>query len=306
MLVNGALKLGAATGANPIILGATVIAVATTLPEIMISTIAVVETSQGMAVGNAVGGMLVNFGLVLGVYMLLRPTVVSRRDVFVKGCFIALSLGLLLFASLSGNIGVLDGAVMIGVFAVFIAFTVWQAKRARPTYISNEHEMIMLSTDQRAKLRNGAILGLALGQALLIFGAWMLVSNGERLAEGWGVSESIIGFTLIAAATSLPEFVTIIAAIRRKSSELALGNILGSNIINATLLVGICAVTGYAMGVGLVVPPQIISVALPVLVGVCAVALLPMLLRGRTYRWQGAVLLAAYISYMVYILSTQL
>jgi cation:H+ antiporter len=151
----------------------------------------------------------------------------------------------------------------------------------------------------------GIALGFVFGQLMLIAGAFVLVENGEKLAHLLGLSETVIGFTVIAVGTSLPELVTAITSIRRKSGGLAVGNVIGANIINCTLLLGVCGIIGDIKGNSLPMSRETVFIALPVLFVLTAVAVLPLLVRGRAFRWQGVLLLVLYAAYISYLMIVQ-
>ena len=156
----------------------------------------------------------------------------------------------------------------------------------------------------RRKIITSIVFGFIIGQAMLIIGAFLLVDHGVRLATMFGISETVVGLTAIAVGTSMPELITCITSIRRKSSGLALGNVIGSNIISCTLLIGICAVIGDLNGT-FTVSQSTFLISIPFLFLVYLIAIVPMLLRRRTYRWQGIALLALYALYVTYLIATQ-
>ncbi|MCL2846568.1 MAG: calcium/sodium antiporter [Firmicutes bacterium] len=297
-LVSAALQFGRATGIGHIVLGATVIAVATTAPEIVISTIAVFEGHYDMAAGNAIGGMMANIALVMAVYIVFVGSRVSRRDTATKGLFLFGSLILVAIFARDLYISLWEGLILIALAVVFFVYAFMSARK---------HKQIIeiLDPPERRRVMRRAVLGFALGQAILIFGATLLVQNGERIAADLGISETVIGFTIVAVGTSSPELVTILAAIKRKSGDLALGNILGSNIINSTLLLGACGLAGHFGGHGMPLSRTVVVFGLPVLFIATVIVILPMLLRGRTYRWQGLALLSLYAAYILYLTIAQ-
>jgi len=149
------------------------------------------------------------------------------------------------------------------------------------------------------------IIGFVVGQILLCIGAFALVENGEALANMFGMSETVIGFTVIAIGTSLPEIVTAVVSIRQKSGGLAVGTVVGANIINCTLLLGACGVIGGVRGTGVMISRETVFIALPVLLLMTLVAVVPILVKGRSYRWQGYTLFAMYGLYLMYLLIEQ-
>jgi cation:H+ antiporter len=302
ILVRSAIKLNRISGINSVIIGATFVSVATTLPEAFISVFAVTAGNHGIAVGNAIGAMIANVALVLAVSLVFIPNIVKRGDVFLKTLFM---MGILVIVFLFGmdlKISWYEGTILIVAFVLFLLLNICDARKS-----GDRGEMTPLQRHcEGKKIAWGKIaLGFVFGQALLCVGAFALVENGERLAHIWGISETVIGFTIIAVGTSLPELVTAIVSIRGKCGGLAIGNVIGANIINCTLLLGICGVIGGIKGANLPISKETAFVALPVLILMSVVAILPILFRGRAHRAQGVCLLTLYAAYVAYLFIVQ-
>jgi len=304
-LVRAALSLNKVTGINQVIIGATFVSVATTLPEVFVSIFAVAAGNHGIAVGNALGSMIANIALVLALSFAFLPSAVKRGEVFGKSIFLLVVTAVVFLFALNLQISWYEGAILLAAFAIFLIYNTWAgARRCEPVI-----KPLCREIPQDKSIRRGMYwkiaAGFIMGQVMLIFGAFALVENGEKLAHLFGISETVVGFTIIAIGTSLPELTTAIISIRRKSGGLAVGNVIGANVINCTLLLGVCGIIGDMKGVSLPVSRETVFIAVPVLFALTLVAVLPMLIRGRAYRWQGFVLLAGYLAYVSFLVIAQ-
>lgn len=300
-LVDSALCLNKISGISQVVIGATFISVATTLPEVFVSVFAVAAGNHGIAVGNAVGSMICNVALVLALYITFLPTRVNRRMIYGKSLYLFVVTLLVFLFTANLKIGWTEGIVLLILFSFFLFLNIKEARDESPIIpdVCKEN-----TPGCKKRTITAIILGFLAGQIMLIIGAFLLVDHGERLAVLLGISETVVGLTAIAVGTSMPELITCITSIRRKSSGLALGNVIGSNIISCTLLIGICSVIGDLRGTFLVSRSTFL-ISLPFLFLVYLVAIVPMLVRRRTYRWQGIMLLTLYVIYVAYLIVTQ-
>jgi len=307
VLVRAALSLGKVTGINHVIIGATFVSVATTLPEVFVSIFAVAAGNHGIAVGNAIGAMIANVALVLAISITFMPQGVKRREVFGKTIFLLLITALVFLFALNLKLSWYEGLILLIAFAVFLVFAARGTQKAEPNNSPfNERGGAPLGVTGYVKWGWPKIIaGFVLGQLMLMTGVFALVQNGEKMAHLFGISETVVGFTLIALGTSLPEITTAITSIRRKSGGLAVGSIIGANVIGCTLLLGICGIIGDIKGDQLSVSRETVFIAIPVLLILTLIAVLPLLVNGRANRWQGIVLLASYAAYVSYLLVAQ-
>jgi cation:H+ antiporter len=285
MVVNASVRLQAVTGLGEITVGAVFVSVATTLPEVFVSVIAVVSGDDEIAVGNAVGSMIFNMAVCVAVYLFAEPQAVERRSVLNKSLFLLAMLSAVMLFSLNNRIGMQEGICLLVFFVLFLTGSYKRAGRA----------------ETPAETRSGRgmwqIAGLfAAGQLLLVFGAWLLVSFGERIAHTMNIAESTVAIIFIAVGTGLPELFTAITSIRKKHNGIALGNILGSCILNCTLLLGSSSVI--AGGAGLPISNGILCLSLPVMVLSTLAAILPIILTQKTKRRYGVLLVAVYAAYL--------
>ena len=300
MLVKYAIAINKKTGINQVVIGATFVAVATTLPEVFVSIFAVSAGNHEIAIGNALGAMAANIGLVLGVTFLFTGGTVSRRDVLWKAIFMLVTIAVVFLFSLNRMISLLEGTILLLGFVAFLWFNIKESKKYDRPNLPLCNQVKQPTEDCVISWRR-IMLGFVVAQTMLAMGAFTLVKYGEQLAHIMGVSETLVGFTVIALGTSTPELLTAIASIRRKSGGLALGNVIGANVINATLLFGVCGIIGDLQGTGLPLTASTVFVAVPALLIMTLIATLPVLIKGRAHRWQGACLILSYFVFVGFL-----
>lgn len=285
--VDSASWFAEATGIPKFVVGATVVSFATTLPELLVSVRAAMSGSAQLAIGNAIGSVTANTTLIMGVSLVAIAGVISRKSFALKGGLLLAAIVGLTVLSLSKLLPVWSAFVLWAIFLVFMVSNLLEGKKGA----ANEPTVAYEKKDIPAK-----ILFFVIGTASIVFGAEFLVSSGKTLAAGIGISETIIGFTVIALGTSLPELVTTLTAIRKKENSLSVGNIIGANIIDTTLILPLCAVIN-----GKPLPVDKINLVFdfPVCIAACAVAIVPTVIQGKFKKWQGYALLAIYALYML-------
>ena len=287
--VDSAAWFAEATGIPKFVVGATVVSFATTLPELLVSVRAAMNGSAQLAIGNAVGSVTANTTLIMGVSLVAMAGLVNRKEfAFKGGLFLASTVGLTVL-SLGGWLPTWSAFVLWAIFLAFMISNVMEGKK---------NATIEKSESFDKKEVPSKILWFVIGTASIVFGAEFLVSSGKTLASGIGISETIIGFTVIALGTSLPELVTTLTAIRKKESSLSVGNIIGANIIDTTLILPLCAVIN---GKALPVDRVNLVFDFPVCIAACAVAVVPTIIQGKFKKWQGFALLAIYAFYMLFL-----
>ena len=285
--VDSASWFAEAFGIPKFVVGATVVSFATTLPELLVSVRAAMNGSAQLAIGNAVGSVTANTTLIMGVSLVAMAGVVSRKEFSLKGgLFLAAIVGLTLL-SLSGSLPVWSAFVLWTIFIVFMISNLIEGKKGASADKSDNYDKKEIPS---------RILFFIIGTASIVFGAEFLVSSGKTIASGIGISETIIGFTVIALGTSLPELVTTLTAIRKKENSLSVGNIIGANIIDTTLILPLCSVIN---GEALPVDRVNLVFDFPVCIAACAVAVVPTIIQGRFKKWQGYCLLGIYALYML-------
>jgi cation:H+ antiporter len=291
-LVRGASGLAAALGVPPLIIGLTVVAFGTGSPEVVVSLQAARAGQSALALGNVVGSNILNVLFILGVSALAAPLIVARPLIRLDvPVMIAVSIATLALA-IDGTIVPFEGALLV---AGFIAYSLLQVKRARRPKRHTSPEHITLPR------RNGWVIDLVYvvgGLVVLVFGSRWLIAGAVQVAVALGVSELVIGLTIVAAGTSMPEIATSVAASLRGERDIAVGNVVGSNIFNLLAVLGASALI--APG-GITVPEATMRFDLPVMIA-SALICLPVFVSGLVIaRWEGAVLLAYYAAYTSFL-----
>lgn len=285
--VDAASWIAEVSGIPCFIVGATIVSVATTLPEMIVSVMAALGGKVEMGIGNAVGSVTVNSALIMGIAILFLPFAINRKHYTFKMILLVVAAALLPLLTRGGVLGVGGSIVLLIVFAVFILENLHAAKSQK------RH-------DERPHVSRGIItanvIKFVLGTAGIVLGARLMVDNGSALARIVGVPESIIGLTIIAIGTSLPELVTMIAAVRKHQVSLSVGNIIGANIIDLTSILPVCAIVS---GGALPVAAQSFLVDMPICLLVVAIGMLPTLITGRFQRWQAVLTIAIYCTYLL-------
>jgi cation:H+ antiporter len=292
-VVRGAGRLALAAGLRPLVVGLTVVAFCTSAPELAASVTAAVAGSPGLAVGNVLGSNVANLGLVLGVAALIRPVAV-RSTVLLRELPVMLGASLLLvLLGWDGSLSRLDGALMLGLLTLYLVLMVRAELRAKEPRVEAEVEESVGPLGSAP--RNVALV--VGGVAALVLGADRLVLGASALARTWGMSEDVVGLTVMAVGTSLPELAASGVAAHRGQGDIVLGNVVGSNIFNILCILGVTALVHPVAG-------GMLHFRRDLWVGVAfCVAVFPLMLRGRVVtRGEGGLLLGAYAAYIAWIL----
>lgn len=296
-LVRGASRLASRAGVSPLVVGLTVVAFGTSSPELVVSVTSALQGKADIAVANVVGSNIFNVLFILGVCAVITPLTVSaqvvRREV---PLMIGVSL-LLVPLGWDGRIGLVEALVLLAGMVAYTVLSVRAGRRETSAVKAEYQEGLAPRHPERGGWLRAAALTLA-GLGALVLGARWFVDAAVSLARALGVSEAVIGLTIVAAGTSLPEVATSIVATVRGERDIAVGNVVGSNIFNILAILGLSGVV--ARG-GLAVAPAIERFDLPVMVA-AAVATLPVVFTGRVVaRWEGALFLGAYAAYLLYL-----
>ena len=286
-LVSGGVAIAKKLRISQMIIGLTIVAYGTSTPELAASMVAAVGSHTDLILGNIVGSNISNIGMVIGISAIISPLVVSKATTR-KEVPIMIGVMLLLVAmSVDGEISQLDGVVLVAGLIAFTAYTLSRAKKERENV--TEDSSITKTPVPRA------IALIVMGAALLYFGGFLTVENAVSIAENLGISETVIGITIIAIGTSLPELVTSVIAIRKGHTDIGIGTIVGSNIYNILMIMGVASVI-----TGIAVVPGIFTDYL-VMIGF-AVVLIAFLRSGIIPRPAGIGLAIAYAVYLGYTL----
>ncbi|MCU0938694.1 MAG: calcium/sodium antiporter [Burkholderiaceae bacterium] len=297
LLVRGASKLALSFGVSPLVVGLTIVAFGTSAPEVAVSVGAALEGRTDIAIGNVVGSNIFNVLFILGLSALIAPLVVNvqliRQEVPIM---IGASL-LLLVLGRDGRIGAFDAALLLGLLVVYTVFLIVQSRRqSQADQAVLAEELPADSPWDRHWAMQAALV--AVGLVLLVLGSDWLVTAAVAFAKALGVSDLVIGLTIVAAGTSMPEVATSITAALKGERDIAVGNVVGSNTFN---ILGCLGLSGLVAADGLPLSAAVLNFDIWVMLAV-AFACLPVFLTGREIaRWEGAVFIAYYVAYTAYL-----
>lgn len=288
-LVRGSASLAIRLGLTPLIIGLTIVAFGTSTPELVVSLGASLNNQGDISIGNVVGSNIFNIGIILGLTALLCPVKVSLQIIKNDGpIMIAVSV-LSLFLISRGTISRLEGIALFAALVAYTVYSIWLAKKEVSSEIEQQFQEGVPSQSKSLYLDLSFIGG---GLLLLVFGSRLLVISATDIARLLGISEAVIGLTIIAAGTSMPELATSIVAALRRHPDIAVGNIVGSNIFNILGIIGVASIAKPLSATG------ITQLDLWVMVGF-SVALLPLLYTDlKLQRWEGGLLLFGYTVYL--------
>lgn len=290
--VDSAVFIANLTGIPKFIIGATIVSVATTLPELTVSVTGVIDGELDLAVGNAVGSVTANIGLIMGISLVCMPAVIKRSQFWLKGVLMSAAALLLWILCKDGTLHMLPSFALFVLLAVYVWDNIRDAKN---DVGSDERELV-----DKKELPQQLVM-FVVGVAAIVVGSKLLIEYGSEIALLLGVPSAIIGVTMVAIGTSLPELITTLTAIRKKESSMSIGNIIGANIIDLALILPICSVVSDGK---LTIAEQSYALDMPMCFAMTVIAVLPSLIKGKLYRWQGILMLALYAVYVV-ILVTQ-
>ncbi|MEQ9619530.1 MAG: calcium/sodium antiporter [Deltaproteobacteria bacterium] len=294
-LVRGASRLAASLGISPLIIGLTVVAFGTSSPEMAVSVISSINHQADISLGNVIGSNIFNVLFILGLSALIAPLLVSRQLIRLDVPIMIGCSFLVLLMSLGGNISRLDGIILLAGIIAYTAFLVREGKKEKK---APADEFAREYGQKGKKTVIFDILLVMAGLAMLVLGSRWLVNGAVYFAQYFGVSELIIGLTIVAVGTSLPEVATSVVASARGERDIAVGNIVGSNIFNLLAVLGLA---GIFSPEGIQVSKSVLNFDMPVMIAVAA-ACLPIFFTGNIIaRWEGGLFLVYYIAYTLYI-----
>lgn len=301
LLVRGASKLAVSFGISPLVVGLTVVAFGTSSPEMAVSVQGALSGSTDIAIGNVVGSNIFNVLFILGLCAVIVPLTVAsqiiRQEVPIM---IAASL-LLVAITLDGGIGRIEGSVLFGALIAYTGFLIVQSRRSHGQPVDHDFERELAPPARRAWDDRWwvQVALIAVGLVLLVLGSEWLVSASVSFARLLGVSEVVIGLTIVAAGTSTPEVAASLMALRKGERDMAVGNVIGSNTFNILGVLGVSAIVAPSP---LGIPPSVLTFDLPTMVAV-AVACVPVFFSNRRIgRWEGLMFLAYYAAYVTWLI----
>ncbi len=295
--VDGATAIAHRFHVSELLIGATVVSIGTTLPEVMVSAASAIGGHGEIAYGNAIGSVICNTALIAALTIAIRPSAVDKKALRMPvAFFFAAAVIYALTAYLAGYFSRAIGLVLLAMFAVYLYLTISQARResAAPAQAAPEAAQDPLWRE---------VLLLVTGAALIAACAHLLVDNGTLIAQALGVPESVIALTFVALGTSLPELVTAVTSLIKGHSALSLGNIIGANLFNLVLVSGTAATLApFTLPQGKTIGGMNASLAvdMPLMFAVMLLITVPALCKGRLSRWQGVTLLCLYAAFCAF------
>jgi cation:H+ antiporter len=308
--VDGASGIARRFHLPEILIGATVVSIGTTLPEVMVSAGAAMQGSGSIAYGNAIGSIICNTALIAALTIAIKPGAAARKSMLLPvGFFFGSAVVYCLAAYLLGDFSRWIGVLLLAIFVVYMVSTVLRMKKSAALDAEEEAELEAITGEDHVVESEEAgtkdsllkdILLLVVGAVLIAFGADFLVDNAIIIAEKCGVSEKVIGLTIVALGTSLPELVTAITSLVKGHGSLSLGNIIGANLFNLVLVSGAAVtispfavpVSGYIGGIN-----SSLVLDIPVMFAVMLLLTVPTMVKEKLSRWQGFLLLGIYAAF---------
>lgn len=298
-LVEGSASTARHFGMPPLLIGMVIVGFGTSAPEMVVSALAALQGNPGIALGNAYGSNITSISLILGLTALMNPIRVHSQVLRKELPILTGATALAAWQLRDGEVTRFDAVVLLAVFGGLMAWTIWQGLQKKVDALGSE-------TEQELKVRampiRRAAFSLVVGLGLLIVSSRILVWGAVEIAHGFGVSDLVIGLTIVAVSTSLPELASSLIATRKGEHDIVLGNVLGSNLFNTLAVVGIAGtIQPMAVGPEVFKRDMLVMAALTLSLFVIGYEFRP---PARINRIEGAVLLACYVGYMAYLLST--
>ncbi|MEG2246147.1 MAG: calcium/sodium antiporter [Peptostreptococcaceae bacterium] len=290
IFIESTITVAKKTNIPEMILGATIVSLATTFPELTVSTMASIQGHATMSLGNAVGSIICNTGLVLGIVATIRPFKINSKDFNSKALLLIISIIVLIILGLDRSINRTDAVALIGLMCIYMI----QNYKSIP---KNDLRRGYISRNDKINKSNDIIklvVIFIIGICMMIIGSRLLVNNGIIIAKFLGVPQGVISLTVIALGTSLPELVSCLTAIRKKHNAISVGNILGANILNIVSVIGLSAFIN-----DIPILKQTSTIDFPFMIVLTLILILPAFIKQRIYRKQGLLMLLTYIMYLV-------
>lgn len=296
-LVRGASRLAATMGISPLVIGLTVVAFGTSAPELAVSVVSSLSGQGDIALGNVIGSNIANILLILGISAVVVPLAVQRQLLrFDLPIMVTISCLMWLFA-LNGNIGQWEGLILFAGVICYTAFLIVQSRRQEKALSAQEEVFIAVTPSVRDKVQN--VLFAVTGLGMLIVGSRLLVNSAVTIATAFGVSELLIGLTIVAVGTSLPEVATSVVAAMRGERDIAVGNAIGSNIFNILSVLGLASLVTSG---GIEVPAVAVTFDIPIMIAVALICLPVFYSKLEISRVEGLIFLLYYGAYTIYLI----
>ena len=291
IFINCTVDIGKKTNISEIILGATIVSFATTLPELTVSLFASLDGHTTMSLGNAVGSIICNTGLILGLVAFISPFRVDREMFFSKSTLLLVCVVMLLLLGLDKNINKIDSIALLTMLCIYMYSNYKSVvKKDSKSRVNNTYKV---KGKYNLSEWTKTFLFFGLGLAMMIIGSRLLVDNGVILAECIGIPQGVISLTVIALGTSLPELVSSLTAIRKKHHGISVGNVLGANILNIVSVIGISSIPN-----DIPILSQNMNIDFPFMIILLLTLILPTIKNNKLYRIQGLIMLVIYLIYI--------
>jgi cation:H+ antiporter len=297
-LVRGSARLAASLGVLPIVVGLTVVSMGTSAPELVVCLVAALRGNSDLAMGNVMGSNLANIGLILGLTAIIRPLEVTGR-VINREIPIMIAVTLLIFPlALDQQLGRPDGVLLIVVLGLYLLFVNRAAGEETPKVKGEYEAFVEVATKVEKKVHLREVALVVAGSGALVLGGMAIVGSAEFLASAFGVPDIIVGLTVVAVGTSLPELATSLVAAMRREADIAVGNVIGSNIFNLAAILGTTSIV-----TPVTVDRSVLTEELPAVLVISLLAFPVTRSAHRIRRWEGAILLCAYVALGVWLVA---
>ena len=301
IFIDCTVQIGKKTGISELILGATIVSFATTLPELTVSVFASIDNHTTMSLGNAVGSIICNTGLILGLVAFISPFKVDKKMFCSKSIILLFSLIILMILGMDGKINQRDGLILIAILLMHMYSNVKSVTGGNKSsgLANRENYNISVHSSKHENLK--ICILFMVGIMLMVIGSKLLVDNGVKIASFIGIPQGVISLTVIALGTSLPELVSSLTAIKKKHHGISVGNILGANILNIVSVIGISSLIN-----DLPILAQNIKIDFVFVIILLLTLMLPTIKSSKIYRLQGVALIITYIIYIAILYFTYL
>lgn len=270
------------------VIGATIVSIATTLPEMIISLISASNGITDMAIGNAVGSVTMNTAIIMALAFVFMNVYTYRRNIGFQSVLLMLAVAITFLGSRNGTLEIIPSIALLVIFTLFIIINVRIGKKQKAIYPTQKVKV-------KAKEKLVQAVKFIVSFGMIYGGSQLLINSSTEIAKIIGVSDRVIAVTLMAIGTSLPELITAITSIKKKNADLSIGNIVGANIIDIALVLPLCSIVS---GNPIAVSGEVIAVDLPICLIVTLIAMLPCLLREKASKLQGVSLIGIYVLYL--------
>lgn len=294
IFINNTVEIGKKTNISELVLGATIVSFATTLPELTVSFFAAIDGHTTMSMGNAVGSIICNTGLILGLVAFISPFRVNKDMFFSKSILLVISVIALLILGSDGVITKGNAFILLGILAIFMINNYQSVMSGNRSASEKRSKEI---TKKSEVIKIGVLF--ALGLVMMVVGSRLLIESGVEIASFVGIPQGVVSLTVIALGTSLPELVSCLTAIKKKHHAISVGNVLGANILNIVSVISLSALAN-----DIPVLAQNIRVDFPFMIAILLILIVPTIKKHKLYRFQGMLMLGSYIAYLstIYIM----